>query len=259
MNKLMRISTLCFSLVATALLLVVMSNRAQAQGATKWIQVGSLQNWFSEVGCEAEEGNVLQQQYGLRWPALVSNADCQAAKGLWIGATNFTDAQGLNWANKVIVVGPRWLGNNEMFAKTFDDYAQFDPPTVYIDGSPSFANPEDLKATLDTLKSDRMIYNKVTTALGLTMERRIYAFSQQFHDNYHIMDYTFTNTGNPDIGLTAKTLTGVTFYWQFRYSPGGTGPALEVANSAQWGINAMNRRAWISPRHLKQSDPLIGE
>lgn len=240
MNKLMRITTLCFFLVATAVLLVATSNQAQAQGATKWIQVGSLHNWFSEVGSEAEEGNVLEQQYGLRWPALVNRTDGQAAKGLWIGATNFTDATGVNWGTKVIVVGPRWLGNNEMFAKTFDDYAQFDPPKVYVDGNPSFANPEDIKAVTDTLKSDRMIYNKVTTVLGLTMERRIYAFSQQYHDNYHIMDYTFTNTGNPDIGLTAKTLTGVVFYWQFRYAPGGPGPGYEVNNSARWGINSMN-------------------
>jgi hypothetical protein len=250
MNKLMKIKTepeahapvaqMCFFLLATVVLLAVVSNQAQAQGLTKWIQVGSLHNWYSEKGGEIEEGNVLEQQYGLRWPAVINRTDGQAAKGFWIGATNFTDAQGIAWANKVIAVGPRWKGDNEFFPKTFDMYASFDPPRVNVDGAPSFANPEDIKGISDTVKSDRMLVSKVTTILGVTIDRKIYAFSQQYHDNYHIMDYTFTNTGNPDIGLAAKTLTGLVFYWQFRYAPGGPGPGYEVNNSARWGINSMN-------------------
>jgi hypothetical protein len=240
MNMLMKSTMSCIHLFGVAMFLFLMNDQARAQGQTKWIQIGSLHNWYLEKGCEIEDGNVLEQQYGLRWPALVNRTDGQAAKGFWIGATNFTDAQGTNWDNKVIVVGPRWNGNNEFFPKTFELYAQFDPPRVYVNGNLSIANPEDIKAVTDTLKSDRMIYNKVTTVLGLTMERRIYAFSQQYHDNYHIMDYSFTNTGNSDIGLTAKTLTGVTFYWQFRYAPGGPGPGFEVNNSARWGTNSMN-------------------
>ena len=240
MNKLIKLTTWCFFLLAIVTLLAALSDRAQAQGLVKWIQVGSLHNWYSEKGGEIEEGNVLEQQYGLRWPALVNRTDGQAAKGFWIGATNFTDAQGNSWNPKVIDVGPRWKGDNEFFPKTFDVYAQFDPPRVFVDGAPSFANPEEIKAVTDTIKSDRLIVNKVTTALGITIDRKIYAFSQQYHDNYHIMDYTFTNTGNPDIGLTAKTLTGVVFYWQFRYAPGGPGPGYEVNNSARWGMNAMN-------------------
>ena len=248
MNKLMKLTTLCFFLIATAVLLVVMSDQALAQGQAKWLQVGSLHNWFSEKGCEAEEGNVVgQQQYGLRWPALVYRADNQAAKGFWMGAKNFTDERGANWDTKVIVVGPRWFGDNQFYPKTFDVYAQFDPPRVFVDGAPSFSNPEDIKAVSDTVKADRMIYNKVTSGLGITVERRIYAFGQQYHDNYHIMDYTFTNTGNPDIGLTAKTLTGVTFFWQFRYASGGQGPGYQVNNSARWGINAMNDARGFPP------------
>ena len=239
MNKLMKINTMCL-LFATALLAVMISSQARAQGLTKWVQVGSLHEWYSEKGSEMEEGNVLEQQYGLRWPALVNRTDGQAAKGLWIGVTNFTDASGVAWNPKVIDVGPRWKGDNEFFPQGFDTYARFDPPRVFVDGNPSFANPEDIKAVDPTLKSDRLIVNTVTTNIGITMVRKIYAFSQQYHDNYHIMEYTFTNTGNPSIGLTAKTLTGVVFFWQFRYAPGGPGPGYEVNNSQRWGINSMN-------------------
>ena len=241
MNKRMKITTMCFLLLAAAAFLVMMSEGAYAQGAYKWIQIGSLHNWFSEKGGEMEQGTgIVDQQYGLRWPAIVNRADGQAAKGFWIGTTNFTDANGVNWTPKVIAVGPRWKGDNEFFAKTFDMYAQFDPPRVFVDGTPSFANPEDLKPTADTIKSDRLLVNKVTTNIGISFERRVYAFSQQYHDNYFLYEYTFTNTGNPDIGLAAKTLTGVVFYWQFRYAPGGPGPGYEVNNSARWGMGAMN-------------------
>ncbi|MCX6134946.1 MAG: T9SS type A sorting domain-containing protein [Ignavibacteriales bacterium] len=242
MNKLVKSIVALIHLLSVAMFLFLMNDQAQAQGQTKWLQIGSLHNWYSEKGGESEDGNVLEQQYGLRWPALVNRTDGQAAKGFWIGATNFTDNSGTTWNPKVIVVGPRWNGDNEFFPKKFELYAQFDPPRVYVNGNLSIANPEVMKAVIDTLKSDRMIYSKVTTVLGLTVERRIYAFSQQFHDNYHIMDYTFTNTGNTDLTppLTAKTLTGVAFYWQFRYAPGGPGPGFEVNNSARWGTNSMN-------------------
>jgi hypothetical protein len=253
MTKLLTLKAMCFFLLVSGFL-VVSSDRAQAQGQTKWIQIGSMHNWYSEKGGEIEEGNVREQQYGLRWPALVNRADAQAAKGFWIGATNFTDATNVAWNPKVVAVGPRWKGDNEFFPKRFDVYARFDPPRVFVDGNPSFANPEEITAVTDTIKADRLIVNRVNTGLGITLERKIHAFSQQHHDNYHIMEFTFTNTGNPDIGLAAKTLTGVMFHWQFRYAPGGPGPGYEVNNSARWGISAMNDARGFPP---DVNNPLI--
>jgi len=233
---------LCGAIVISTLAV----QRADAQGQTKWLQVGSLHNWFSEKGWEIEEGNVREQQYGLRWPAQYYRQDCQAAKGFWIGCKNFTDERGVNWTTKVIHVGPRVNGDQEFFPQTFDVYAQFEPPRVLVDGSPSFSNPEEIKAVTDTIKADRVIVNRVTTSIGLTLERKIYAFSQQHHDNYHIFELTFTNNGNPAIGLQAKTLTGLYFYWQYRYS------AIAeirycVNNSAGWGINTMNDARGFPP------------
>src|SRR3970282_1519843 len=50
----------------------------------------------------------------------------------------------------------------------------------------------------ETMIWDRMIENVCNTQLGLTMTRKIFQFSQQFHDNYIVYEYTFTNTGNVD-------------------------------------------------------------
>jgi cell division protein FtsW (lipid II flippase) len=44
MDKLMKITTVCFFFISTAVLLALMSDQAQAQGQTRWIQVGSLHN-----------------------------------------------------------------------------------------------------------------------------------------------------------------------------------------------------------------------
>ena len=214
-----------------------------AQGLTKWIQIGSMHNWYSEKGWEIEEGNVLSQQYGLRWPAQYQYQDMQAAKGLWIGTTNYTDDRGINYPFKVVHVGPRVNGDFEFYPLQFDLYAKFERPRVFVDGDPSFAALEELTAVTDTLKADRMMLTVANTAVGLTMTRRIYAFSQQYHDNYHIFDITFTNTGNTDgdaaIETPGKTLTGVYFYWQFRYSVCREVRYM-VNNSSGWGINTMN-------------------
>ena len=233
-------------LCGTVALSTLSVQRTDAQGQMKWLQVGSLHNWFSEKGWEIEEGNVREQQYGLRWPAQYYRQDCQAAKGFWIGCKNFTDERGQNWTTKVIHVGPRVNGDQEFFPQTFDVYAQFEPPRVFVDGNPSFSNPEEIKAIDENAKADRVLVNTVTTSIGLTMERRIYAFSQQHHDNYHIFEFTFTNTGNPAIGLTARTFTDLYFYWQYRYSA-----IAEIRycinNSAGWGINTMNDARGFPP------------
>ena len=66
-----------------------------------------------------------------------------------------------------------------------------------------------------------MIINKVATQIGVTMERKIFQFSQQFNDNYIIYDYTFTNTGDTDgdtttIELPNNTIDGFYTFWTYR-------------------------------------------
>ena len=67
-----------------------------------------------------------------------------------------------------------------------------------------------------------MIVNEVNTLLGITMKRKIMQWSQQYNDNYMIMEYEFINTGNADadadIELPGQTLNDVYFFWQYRLS-----------------------------------------
>ena len=169
----------------------------------------------------------------------------QAAKALWIGAANFKDAAdfgGLNFKHKVVHVGPRVTGSNEFFPIEFKMISKFPAPEISVDGNLTEITPSDIDEVDPELPYDRMIYNVVNTQLGLTMERKIYQFSQVHHDNYIITDVTFTNTGNvdsdPDIELPNNTLDSVYIYYHYRWAVSRLSGYV-IGNATRWGINTM--------------------
>ncbi|NWF87859.1 MAG: hypothetical protein HXY50_00190 [Ignavibacteriaceae bacterium] len=222
--------------------IIVLSDAVFPQYAIKWMSAGSLHNWYSEIGSEIEEGFVLQQQYGLQWPAIYANQDIQCAKALWIGCTNFSspiDPQS-PYNVKVVHVGPRVSGSGEFFPQEFKMISKFEAPIVSVDGEISVDKSVDIDEVDPNLFTDRLIYNKVNTQLGITMTRRIFQFSQEYHDNYIVSEYTFKNTGIVDGGVTLPptTLTGVYFYFQYRLSV-SKNTRYVIGNATGWGINAM--------------------
>jgi hypothetical protein len=172
-------------LTGAALLLVGASQYTTAQYANKWLSAGSLHNWYSEVGNECEVcGFVGDQQDGLRWPGIYRYTDMQAAKGIWIGATNVTDDLGTTYAKRVVHAGPRVSGAGEFFPVRFEMVSRLDPPAVFVDGALSLPEAEMANDSVDPDQApDVMIINEVNTLLGITMERKIMQFSQQYHDN----------------------------------------------------------------------------
>ncbi len=226
-----------------ALIFLLAPSVSHAQYNTKWMAAGALQNWFSEIGCEIEEGLLKVQQYGLRWPAIYDYQDMQAAKGMWLGVANFTDETGTTYPHKVVHVGPRVTGANEFFPVEFRMVSKYDPPQTYVDGAQTLDTPVDNDEVDPNMKADRMIINTVNTQTGITMTRKIMQFSQQYHDNYMVYEYTLTNTGNTDgdaeIELPNKTLEGVRLFFQYRYSVCRE-TRYVIGNATGWGINTMN-------------------
>ncbi len=222
---------------------------------SKWIAVGNLHNWYSEEGCEVEvgrTGQIRDQQDGLRWPAQYSYQDAQAAKALWIGTTDFIDPQvNVNYDFKVAHIGPRGPVDTktEILIQKFKMYGKYDHPGVFVDGDPaSILQYLDIVDSVDaTMKEDRRIENVVNTSVGITMTRTIRGFSNQYHDNYHVVDYVFENTGiYSSSGATFnEALTGVYFAMQYRYAPTresgpyGAGGYWAPQNTA-WGANTVN-------------------
>lgn len=228
---------------ATVLLLGGAHQTAQAQFAKKWLSAGSYHNWYSAVGSEAEsQGFVGNQQDGARWPGIYQYTDTQAWKGLWIGATNVTDA-GVTYPFRVVHAGPRVTGENEFFPVQFEMVSKYPPTDVIVDGFLSESLAPMANDRVDpSIPANRMIINRVNTLLGLTMERRILQFEQQYHDNYHIIEYTLTNTGNTDadaeIEKPDQTLTDVIFFLQWRWSVARESRYV-IGNATGWGINTM--------------------
>lgn len=230
--------------ILAALILIASANDARAQFVNKWLSAGSLHNWYSEIGGECELcGFVRTQQDGLRWPGIYRFTDMQAAKALWIGAQNVTDDIGTSYSSRVVHVGPRVSGSGEFFPVRFELVTRFEPTSVFVDGALSEAEGAMVADRSDpALVADAMIVNEVNTLLGLTMERRVMQFSQDFHDNYHVIEYTLTNTGNTDgdeeIELPNQTLEGVQLFLQWRLSVAKE-TRYVIGNGTGWGLNAM--------------------
>ncbi len=230
--------------LSVLIMILVPVSVVQAQFINKWLSAGSLHNWYSEIGTECEScGFVGTQQDGLRWPGIYRFTDMQAAKALWIGAVDVTDDLGTNYARRVVHAGPRVSGGGEFFPTRFELISRLPPTTVLVDGA--ITEPEAAMVADDTdpsIDADAMIVNEANTLLGITMERKILQFTQEYHDNYHIFEYTFTNTGNvdddPDIELPDQTLEGVYFFFQWRLSVAKE-TRYVIGNGTGWGLNAM--------------------
>ncbi len=228
-------------------LLAGVAGEAQSQLSfqTKWMAAGSLRNWFANTGCEIEEGRITEQQDGLIWPAFYGHQDMQAAKGLWIGCADFTDEKGAQWPTKIAHVGPRPTGQGEVFPMSFEMVAKFPPTNVLVDGNPQLIDENSAVDRVDpTIVPDRQLTNVVNTVTGITMKRTIMQFSQGYHDNYMVYDYVFTNTGNTNddatIELPSATLTGVYFYYEYRWAVNADVRYVIGTNAVGWGINTMN-------------------
>ncbi|CAN5139444.1 hypothetical protein BH23BAC3_BH23BAC3_05020 [soil metagenome] len=230
---------------------------ANAQISYHWMDVGSLHNFYSNIGTEIESGFIQEQQAGLRWPAIYRSQDAQAAKGLWIGARNVQDDSGNNFPYRVAHLGPRVTGGGVYFPVEFQTYSKFSSPQVLVDGIPTFQNIVEIDEVDPTLPAHRMIYSKSNTVLGLTVERTIMQFSQEFHDNYHIKEYVFTNTGNvndnDEIELPNHTLEDVVIYFQNRWAP-VRATRYVMGNETGWGVNTMLDRRGDGQRAQEDED-----
>jgi len=214
----------------------------------RWMGVGELHNWFSSIGCEREEdGTDKQQQAGWRWPAPYLNQDMQAAKGLWIGARNYTEPElGNTFDFKVVHCGPRpQTGgvNKEFFPVEFTHYSKFNPSPTIVDGEETFLFKNTVDEVDESMPYDQMLYNVVNTQMGVTMKRKIFQYSTAYHNNYIVQDITFVNTGNidgdSDIERASGDLEEVYFYYQYRLAPCRETRIL-IGDPTAWGRNTLN-------------------
>jgi hypothetical protein len=232
------------NIVITLLLVFFTAEYIDAQYKSVWMSAGSLHSWFSEIGSELEEaGFVKTQQFGMQYPAIYPFQDMQAARGMWLGSRDFTDERGNYYPYKVVAIGPRNPAFFAAFPLEFTQSSKIELPIVTVDGIPTYQKDVEIDEIDPDMPYDRMINSVINTQLGVTINRKIMQFSQQFNDNYIIYDYTFTNTGNtdsdPDIELPDNTITDAYFFFTFRNSIVKQTRYI-IGNNSGWGINTMN-------------------
>ena len=235
-----RTHRLCYrTLAPLALLLVFVTPEAQAQFITKWLDIGSYHNRYVESGA-LHEGAVSNN--AMQWPAILRNSDHLRARALWIGVRDWTSPQGEDFPYFVARIGPRDPGSDFVFPVRHEVIAQFEDPSVEVDGLASFDKVTAVDRIDPNIPAERMIENDFNTLVGITAERKIYAWSNRYHDNYHVIETTYTNTGNTDdddeIELPDQTLTDVFFFGIHRYT-GNYQEAQVTGGGQQWGKYSM--------------------
>jgi len=195
----------------------------------RWIRVGQAQTFFMDFGTECELYPFTTTNF-LAWPAQYGDGQYTTrAKGVWMGSTNFYDPV-LNKvkAVKVIGAGPRIdleSQQQQIFSCTIKLIAREEPPTVYVDNQNGSSNKlYDVPDEIDpNLACDRMVLIHYNTSMGVSVTKKVLAFTQQNHNNYFIHDYVFKNTGiyNANGDIHQQPLTDFTVYYNYRYAFSG--------------------------------------
>ncbi|MBN1540912.1 fibronectin [candidate division KSB1 bacterium] len=224
----------------------------------KWVKVGRLHHLLR--ASTLERGYNGTYYAGLMWPAEYAETDNFVNKRFWVSCRDFTDIDNKYWPVKATALGET-EDLTQFWTDEFRQVAQFEPTRVYVDGveiSETTETYADMINEIDpTLAADRMVFSRVHTNIGLTIERRVYVFSQQYHDNYFIYDYVFKNTGNIDgdeeIEYPTNTLQDVYIGMMVHYATSRDG-AWKVQGRQTWGYNQ-----WLTKRGEDYEDFVNGD
>ncbi len=158
---------------------------AQIQSSEKrYVRIGSLQSHISAYGSERAWNSSYYE--GMKWPADYSFQDNSVIKRSWIGIDDFTDADGKHWEKYATYLAADHVGDG-IYPVVLKQTAKFRPTTVIVDGNSLYdLYLNDIDDYDSSIVADRVISNVVNTHMGLTVSRTVYAFSQQYHDNYFI-------------------------------------------------------------------------
>jgi hypothetical protein len=239
--------TCAFIVAIMGQLLLLATSNAQE---IRWLRVGQLQSYFVNYGSENELTPISNNSFA--WPAQYGdNQYTNRAKGLWMGATNFYDPVEKKIKSvKVVGSGPRYDATNQplmIFPQSIKLIGKTAPPSVMVDYQNGSSNSlYDVLDEVDpTLPCDRMVVIQFNTSMGVSVTKKVLAFTQQNHDNYVVYDYVFKNTGiyNQAGDTTIQTLNNFTVHFNYRYSFSGvtsTGfGSTWGAFSSEWGASTV--------------------
>ncbi len=222
------------------LMLIFTPAIAMSQFTAQWLDIGTFHSTYTESGAQDEVNSSAPD--GMEWPAILRESSHYRARALWLGTKNWTSPDGQNFPYFVARIGPRTSGadvtypvQNLLISKTEDT-------VIEVDGALSFDNVAVIDEIDPSLPADRMIHNIHNTYIGVTVDRKAYAYVNQVHDDYNVIEYTYTNTGNndedEDIELPDQNLSE-TYFFRIHRLRGSGQAAWTGSNGQAWGKFSM--------------------
>jgi len=227
--KIILISTLIAGVLFSA---IPLSNRT-------WIKVGALQSPFDAWGAERGWDANRSLYEGLQWPAWYDRTDNFVIDRQFMACRNFTNKNG----EVQLYESARFstgASADQIVPQSLTQTGRYPYTEISVDGMTQYVDDYINGQYHDDTKADRVVTNIIHTALGLKMTRKIYAFSQQYNDNYFIYEYTFENTGNIDDDAVielSETIHDFYFGMISRYCTSREAYYVTNLRQASWGAH----------------------
>jgi len=214
-----------------------------------WIRVGSLQSpidaWGAERGWDANRS----WYEGLLWPAWYARTDNFVIDRQFMACRSFREPQDYK-----SVKFSTDAGITQIIPQVLEQIGKYPLCQITVDGRNQFVE-DYIGDNIDPLlPSDRIVTNVVRTGMGVTMTRKVYAFSQQYHDNYFIYEYNFKNTGHTDDSDEVKRVAPIEeFYFGMvsRYATSSEMNYITNLRQGTWG-----RHQWVYHTPMKDNPDL---
>ncbi len=234
--KVSKIGTMFFALV---MVFAMTAEDARAQFTTVWLDVGSFRNIYVESGALHEQA---LNNRGASWPAIQRNSGHSRAEYFWIGHKDWTSPDGQNFPDFSSRLGPRTPGAEFVTPMENTLISKWEDTEVFVDGTATFDQIAIIDEVDPNLPADRVIRNVARYASGVEVVRHVYAYSNEFNDQFHIIHREFINNGNVDaddeIELEGQTLNETAFFNGWRMT--GRDQAAWTGSQAQaWGKFSM--------------------
>ncbi|MDZ7797939.1 MAG: hypothetical protein U5N56_13300 [Candidatus Marinimicrobia bacterium] len=218
-----------------------------------WVRVGAIQTPFDAWGAERGHDANLGMYVGMLWPAWYDRTDNFVIDRQFMACRDFTTTSGDVQDYKSAKFHTT-SSVSQLVPMTLDQVGKYPYCDITVDGTAQYYE-DYLNGNIDeNLIADRIVTNIVRTGLGVTMTRKIFAFSQQYNDNYFIYEYTFENTGNidddDDIELT-NTINDFYFGTMPRYCTSREARYVTNLRQAGWGAHQ-----WVHHTPMKDDPEL---
>lgn len=182
------------------------------------MDIGQLHHSYRSIGALGEGFT------GMEWPAELKGSSSIRAEGFWLGVKDWTDTDSVFYPYYVTRVGPKFTDSSSVTAVSSRLVSKWHRPEVTVNGIPfeTKSNYNDEYEVDPMLPADHMIHHVFRTKQGVEVDLKVYAFVSDDHDDYHIIDRTFTNTGNVDldneIELPGQTVNELMIFniWRWR-------------------------------------------